>query len=143
MTMNEKAAVGVASADDSRRDQASQQDLPEIEYTMTKAVVQVVELYLLHGPERATSTKELQRWAGLSVREHRAQVAREREAGALLLTRGEGGYILPNEGEKGVDELRCFLYAVRLKAASLWRATIPARDALVRQIGEEQEDGEA
>ena len=73
MMMNEKAAAGVASADDSRRDQARQQDLPEIEYTMTKAVVQVVAPFLLGELRRflfTTRPKASSLWrATISARE--------------------------------------------------------------------------
>ena len=142
MTMNEKAAAGVVSADDSRRDQASQQDLPRKEYIMRGAVVQVVEPFLLHGAENAISTKELQRWTGLGVRDLRAQVAREREAGALILSRGEGGYFLPDDGEKGRDELRRFVVLMQSEAINTYRATLTAQEELKRQIMEELEDGE-
>lgn len=142
MMKNEKAAAGVASADDSRRDHASQQDLPQAEYTTRKAVVQVVEPFLLSGAENAIPTRTLVKLTGLSVRDLRAQVAREREAGALILAKGDGGYFLPDEGEKGRDELRRFLFTTRLKAISLWRATIPAWEELERQVMEVQEDGE-
>lgn len=70
------------------------------------------------------------------MRDLRAQVAREREAGALILAKGDGGYFLPDEGEKGRDELRRFLFTTRLKAISLWRATIPAWEELERQVME-------
>lgn len=49
MMKNEKAAVGVASAYDSRRDHTSQQDLPRTKYTTRKAVVQVTEMFLFAG----------------------------------------------------------------------------------------------
>ena len=142
MMKNEKAAAGVASADDSRRDQASLQDLPRDEYTTRKAVVQVVEPFLLTGAENVIPTRTLVKLTGLSVRNLRAQVAREREARALILAKGDGGYFMPDEGEKGRDELRRFLFTTRLKATSLWRATIPALEELERQVMEVQEDVE-
>ena len=142
MMKNEKAAVGVASADDSGRDQASLQDLPRDEYTTMKAVVQVVEPFHLTGAENAIPTRTLVKLTGLSVRNLRAQVAREREARALILAKGDGGYFMPDEGEKGRDELRRFLFTTRLKATSLWRATIPAWEELERQVMEVQEDVE-
>ena len=137
MTMNEKAAAGVASADDSRRDHASQQDLPQEEYTTRKAVVQVVEPFLLTGAENALPTRTLVKLTGLNARDLRAQVAR----GALILAKGDGGYFLPGEGEKGRDELRS-LFSTRLIGISLWWATIPAWEDLERQVMEVQEDGE-
>ena len=57
------------------------------------------------GAENAIPTRTLVKLTGLSVRDLRAQVAREREAGALILAKGDGGYFLPDEGEKGRDEL--------------------------------------
>ena len=87
MTMNEKAAADVASTDDSRRDQASQQDLPKKKYTTSKGVVQVVERSLLLGAENAPSTTTFVRLTGLGLRDLRAQVARERETGPMVLSR--------------------------------------------------------
>ena len=87
MTMNEKAAADVASTDDSRRDQAGQQDLPKKKYTTSKGVVQVVERFLLLGAENAPSTTTFVRLTGLGLRDLRAQVARERETGPMVLSR--------------------------------------------------------
>ncbi len=56
MGMNKKAAADVASIDDSRRDQASQQDLPKEEYNTRGAVVQVTELLLVMIQRKAIKT---------------------------------------------------------------------------------------
>lgn len=135
MRTNEKAAVDVATIGSGRIDQPGRQDLPKGEYTTLRGVVQVVELYLMPGAENAVSTKELQRWTGLSVRDLRAQIVREQEGGVLILSRYVGRYIVPDEGRKGRDELRRFLVTIQSKAASPWRATIPAWVELMRQEG--------
>lgn len=139
MQKNEKAAAGARNTGSSRGNQASQQDIPQNEYNMARTVVQVVEPFLRQGAEHAISTRELQRWTGLGIRDLRAQVAREREAGALILSRAEGGYFLPDEGEKGQQEMRRFLVTMRGKAVNTLRATIPAQEAL-RQREERHEE---
>lgn len=142
MKDNEKAAAGVASADSSRRDQASQQDLPKSKYTTREAVVQVVETFLLTGAENAITTKTLVKLTGLGVKDLPSQVARKREASALILAKGHGGRFLPGEGKEGRDELRRFPFTTRLKSISLWRATSPAWEELERQVKEESDEEE-
>lgn len=93
----------------------------------------LVESLLLHGEENAFPSSQLVRLTGFrSVRELQNEIAREREAGALILStcRGGGGYFLPSDGEVGKHEIATFVATLRARALNTLRALKTAREAL-------------
>ena len=71
-----------------------------------------IEALLQRGEANATSTRLLVTLTGMrSARELQAQIEAERNAGALILSRGGcgGGYFLPAEGEEGRREIADFI----------------------------------
>ena len=92
-----------------------------------------VESLLLQGEGNALPSGELVRLTGFrSVRELQTEIAREREAGALILSscRGGGGYFLPSDGEAGRREIATFMATLRARALNTLRALKTAREAL-------------
>ena len=88
---------------------------------------------LKRGEENAMTTADLLRLTGLrNARELRAQIAREREEGFLILSscRGRGGYYLPAEGAEGRREIEAFCATLRSRAVNTFRALRNARRAL-------------
>lgn len=80
-----------------------------------------VESFLLHGAENALPSKALVELAGLrNTRELQRLIQYERLNGALILSRdgNGGGYFLPDEGEKGVQEIEEFVKTNRSRALS-------------------------
>lgn len=78
------------------------------------------------GKENAISTITLCGMTGLSVRKLRAEVAKERIAGELILSRSDGGYYIPsNRGE--VEE---FVRTLDSKGRSIMVALQSARKYL-------------
>ena len=95
---------------------------------------------LLHGEENALTTVELVKLAGLkSPRELRAQIERERTAGALILStvRNKGGYFLPSfDPEQGRQEIGAFIKTVHARAVNSQRILRAARRALRECLGQ-------
>lgn len=92
-----------------------------------------VESLLLQGEENALPSGELVQLTGFkSVRELQNEIAREREAGALILStcRGGGGYFLPAPGEAGQREIGAFVATLRARALNTLRVLKAAREAL-------------
>ena len=92
-----------------------------------------IESLLLEGEENAIPSNQLVKMGQFkSVRELQAQVAREREAGALILStcRGGAGYFLPSAGEAGKREIAAFVATLRARALNTLRALKTAREAL-------------
>lgn len=74
---------------------------------------------LRKGEANAMTTSDLVRLTGLrNARELRAQIARERAKGFLILSscRGRGGYYLPAEGAEGRLEIEQFCISIRARA---------------------------
>lgn len=96
-----------------------------------------VERLLLHGQENAQSAPELAKLAGMrSVRELQLQIARERAAGALILSSCRGknaGYFLPGEGTAGRLELSRYVASMMRRGTRCMAAALAAREAL-RQV---------
>lgn len=88
---------------------------------------------LRKGEANAMTTSDLVRLTGLrNARELRAQIARERAKGFLILSscRGRGGYYLPAEGAEGRAEVERFCNSIRARALNTLRALQSARKAL-------------
>lgn len=96
-----------------------------------------VERLLLHGQENAQSAPELAKLAGMrSMRELQLQIARERAAGALILSSCRGknsGYYLPGEGTAGRLELSRYVASMMRRGTRCMAAALAAREAL-RQV---------
>lgn len=92
-----------------------------------------IEALLLRGEQNAIPSNELVRLAGVrSVRELQNQIAREREAGALILStcRGGGGYFRPAPGEAGKQEIAAFVSTLASRAIGTLRALKSAKREL-------------
>lgn len=86
---------------------------------------------LLHGAENATSTAELVRLTGLGSARHVQKVIEaERKAGAVILSSTSGGYYLPDDGSKGLNEIRGFVQQMDSRSRNIQLATDSAREAL-------------
>lgn len=121
-----RAARGVADAfnDDSTTDGSRRQ---------------VCEL-LRHGQRNAVTTGELLKLTGLrSVRQLQDEIAREREAGAVILStcHGRGGYFLPADGDEGREEIAAYLRTLRARALNTLRGMRSALRALEVLEGQE------
>ena len=73
-----------------------------------------------------------------NVRSLRAEIARERKRGSLILssTQAHGGYFLPSDGEQGRQELLTFVQSCHNRAVNVFSISKAARQAL--QIDEGQ-----
>lgn len=90
-----------------------------------------IESLLLHGEENAISTADLVSMSGAtSVRKLQQQIERERARGALILSASDGGYFLPDDGEKGYRELTAFVRTLRSRAVNTLRTLKAANKAL-------------
>jgi len=86
---------------------------------------------LPQGAENAVSTAELVRLTGLrNSRTLQIAIATERERGALILSTTKGGYFLPDDGEKGQQEIAEFVRTLRARAINTFRAMRSAKKAL-------------
>lgn len=93
----------------------------------------LIESMLLKGEENAITSSELVRLTGFkSVRELQNEIAREREAGALILStcRGGGGYFHPAPGEAGKQEIAAFVSTLASRAIGTLRALKSAKREL-------------
>ncbi len=92
-----------------------------------------VALRLKRGEKNAISSKNLVMLSGLrSARDLRMEIARERAAGALILSvcRNGGGYFLPSEGEEGQREIAAFVATLSALALNTLRAIKSAKSVL-------------
>lgn len=95
-----------------------------------------IESLLLHGEENAISTAELVELSGVSsARTLQQQIERERARGALILSASDGGYFLPDSGEKGRRELAAFVKTLRSRAVHTLRTLKAANKALQQMDG--------
>lgn len=92
-----------------------------------------VEKLLLQGEQNALTSAYLVQLTGVrSARELQTMIARERDAGALILStcRGSGGYFLPADGEAGQREVSEFMATLQARAINTLKALKTAREAL-------------
>ena len=134
MTAKEKAVHG---ADTPRRQETATFDRAtafQNNFTTPQLRKQgFVESLLLQGEENALPSSELVRLTRFkSVRELQNEIAREREAGALILStcRNGGGYFLPSPGDAGKHEIAAFVATLRGRALNTLRVLKAAREAL-------------
>lgn len=87
---------------------------------------------LIHnGEENAVTARDLAAITGLSVREITAQIARERQAGAVILSSGKG-YFLPSSE----DEILHFVRTMNSRARNIYLATQSAKKLLEQTPGQ-------
>ena len=74
-----------------------------------------------------------------SVRQLQDEIAREREAGAVILStcHGRGGYFLPADGDEGREEIAAYLRTLRARALNTLRGMRSALRALEVLEGQE------
>lgn len=134
--MNEKRKTrpAVGAAERAEAGNALMGNFPQNNFIIPNSRKQgLIESILLQGEKNALPSCELVKLTGFkSVRELQAEVAREREAGALILStcRGGGGYFLPADGEAGRREISAFVATLRARALNTLRALKTARETL-------------
>ena len=90
-----------------------------------------VSVFLKKGAENALSTTELVQLVGCSTpRRLQMLVSSERENGELILSSTSGGYFLPDDGEKGIQEIQRFVDQLRARAINTLRAAAAAKRQL-------------
>lgn len=87
---------------------------------------------LIHnGEENAVTARDLAAITGLSVREITAQIARERQAGAVILSSGKGYFMPSNE-----DEILHFIRTMDSRAKQIFLAARSAKAMLATMPGQ-------
>lgn len=87
---------------------------------------------LLHtGKENAVTARDLAAITGHSIREITAQIARERQAGAVILSSGKG-YFLP----ASTEEILHFVRAMDSRAKQIFLASKSAKSMLAKVPGQ-------
>lgn len=87
---------------------------------------------LLHTGERnAVTARDLAIITGLSIRDVTLQIARERQAGAVILSSGKG-YFLPSSE----DEILHFVNAMNSRARNIYLAAQSAKAMLAKVPGQ-------
>ena len=87
---------------------------------------------LLHtGEENAVTARDLAAITGLSVRDITLQIARERQAGAVILSSGKG-YFLPSSE----DEILHFIRTMDSRAKQIFLAARSAKAMLAKVPGQ-------
>lgn len=144
----EKARPAVGAAEQAEKAILAGTILSQDDFTTPTARAQgPIERLLLHGQENAQSAADLAKLAGMrSTRELRLQVARERAAGALILSScrdGNSGYYLPADGPAGRLELNSFVSSMMSRGTRCFVAAQAARQALQQIEGQTNlwEDG--
>lgn len=86
---------------------------------------------LNRGEESALTARDLAAITGLSVRDITLQIARERQAGAVILSSGKG-YFLPSSE----DEILHFVNAMNSRARNIYLAAQSAKAMLAKVPGQ-------
>lgn len=135
MNKREKAARGAATP--GRQTETAvlnETTISQSNYTKTGEQEQgFVESLLPQGEKKALASRKLVKLTGFrSVRELQAEIAREREAGALILStcRNGGGYFIPSDGIEGVHEMSEFVATLRARAFHTLRSLKTVREVL-------------
>lgn len=92
---------------------------------------------LLSGSENAVPLRHLVSLLDMDERSVRAQIARERKAGHIIISDNEHGYFLPS----GTDEIRRFSRSMNHRAKEILKVAQIAEDALAKAEGQEQVEG--
>lgn len=128
MNRKEKTALNAVNIEDGRRETGlGADDLPDTDFNTASPPAQGVAAVLRKGEENAIDSRELLRRFHLTdKRQLRALVSNERAHGALILTAPDGGYFLPDDGEKGRLEMKRFISTIRAKGVHTLAAARPA-----------------
>lgn len=134
MINNEKTASGVASTESGSGKSIT---IDRNDYTKNKAIKQgIIEQYLLKGIENAIPGAELAKLIGCSsIRYLQKMISVERQNGSLILS-CKYGYFLPAEGEKGREEIQCFVSYLRSMALNTLKILKTAKRALTVAEGQ-------
>ena len=91
----------------------------------------IIESSLSRGAENALSIDYLLSITGhKTARDLQSAIAREREAGALILSSNRSGYFLPDTGEKCKQEIERYIGTLRNRALNTLKVLKTARRAL-------------
>lgn len=106
-------------------------------YTKNQDINQgIVSHYLQKGAENAILAKDLAKMIGISsIRFLQVVISRERQDGILILS-SDKGYFLPDDGEKGREEIKRFVTTYRAMALSTLRILKTANRALRNAEGQ-------
>lgn len=107
-------------------------NLSDTDSNTSRSGVQVAD-FLLRGAENAIPSKDLIKITGIPTdRALRLAVFKERNAGAVILstTRNRGGYFLPDEGEKGLQETAGWVRTQTSRALNILHALKSAQRAI-------------
>ena len=117
--------------------------IPASNYTKRATARQAlfVESLLNRGSENAIPALDLLNLTGISnKRLLQSIIADERAAGAVILSRSDGGYFLPADGEQGEKEIATFVHTLEARAKNTLRILRSSKRALkhaqVQPIGE-------
>lgn len=88
---------------------------------------------LLKGPDNAVPLRHLAALLDMDERSVRAQIAKERSMGHLIISDNEHGYFLPSSA----DEIRRFSRSMHHRAKEILAVAQMADDALARAEGQE------
>lgn len=106
--------------------------------TIPERVQGPFEAILQKGAENGKTVEELRRILGVSEsRIIRAMIAKERAAGSVILS-GQTGYYLPDDGEKGRQEVAAFVAQIMAKGSNTIRAADSAKAFLAKLPGQEE-----
>ncbi len=98
----------------------------------------MIQEYLKKGRANASSRAKLCELTGLSPRELRLEIAKEREAGALILSdSGTRGYYLPGS----VEELESYVRQMETRAKKIFISSRAARQEIKRMKDDEKKSG--
>lgn len=92
---------------------------------------------LSNGPENEVSLRHLAALLDMDERSVRAQIARERKAGHIIISDNEHGYFLPSSAE----EIRRFSRSMNHRAKEILKVAQMADDALAKAEGQERVEG--
>jgi biotin operon repressor len=97
----------------------------------------MVHELLLKGPESAVPLRHLTALLDMDERSVRAQIARERKSGHIIISDNEHGYFLPSSAE----EIRRFSRSMNHRAKEILTVAQMADDALAKAEGQERIEG--
>ena len=89
------------------------------------------------GPENAVTLRYLANLLDMDERAVRAQIARERKVGRIIISDNEHGYFRPSNTE----EIKRFYHSMSHRAKEILAVARMAEDALAAAEGQEQVEG--
>ena len=119
-------------------------DLPQIDTTIEQEARQdfPIASILPVGAENAIPSARLVEMIDCgTVRKLQSLIAKEREAGALILSTTTGGYFMPDTGQKGREEIAAFVAVLHARAVNTLKAVKAARAALAVMDGQSEMEG--